>query len=225
MTTENVPVVEKIMNANDQIAMINRKLLDDAGVFAINIMASPGSGKTSTILRTIEALAPEVRIAVVEGDTAPVTIDSDKVKALGIPAVQINTGGSCHLDAPMFSRGLEQIDLTNVDLLIIENVGNLICPAGFMLGSHANVVIASIPEGDDKPYKYPNIYRGIEVMVINKMDLLPYVDFNMDYFRKGVKILNNDAVFFNVSCKTGEGIPEWASWLKNRIQQQKELAK
>ena len=225
MATENVPVVEKIMNANDQIAMINRKLLDDAGVFAINIMASPGSGKTSTILRTIEALAPEVRIAVVEGDTAPVTIDSDKVKALGIPAVQINTGGSCHLDAPMFSRGLEQVDLTNIDLLIIENVGNLICPAGFMLGSHANVVVASIPEGDDKPYKYPNIYRGIEVMIINKMDLLPYVDFNMEYFRKGVQILNNDALFFNISCKTGEGISEWTNWLKNRIQQQKELAK
>ena len=225
MTTENVPVVEKIMNANDQIAAINRKLLDDAGVFAINIMASPGSGKTSTILRTIESLAPEVRIAVVEGDTAPVTIDSDKVKALGIPAVQINTGGSCHLDAPMFSRGLEQVDLTKVDLLIIENVGNLICPAGFMLGSHANVVIASIPEGDDKPYKYPNIYRGIEVMIINKMDLLPYVDFNMDYFRKGVQILNNDALFFNISCKTGEGVAEWTSWLKNRIQQQKQLVK
>jgi hydrogenase nickel incorporation protein HypB len=225
MTTENVPVVEKIMNANDQIAMINRKKLDDAGVFAINIMASPGSGKTSTILRTIEDLAPDVRIAVIEGDTAPVTIDSDKVKALGIPAVQINTGGSCHLDAPMFSRGLEQVDLANIDLLIIENVGNLICPAGFMLGSHANVVVASIPEGDDKPYKYPNIYRGIEVMIINKMDLLPYVDFDMDYFRKGVQILNNDAVFFNISCKTGEGVSEWTSWLKNRIQQQKELAK
>jgi hydrogenase nickel incorporation protein HypB len=125
----------------------------------------------------------------------------------------------------MFSRGLEQVDLAKVDLLIIENVGNLICPAGFMLGSHANVVVASIPEGDDKPYKYPNIYRGIEVMIINKMDLLPYVDFDMDYFRKGVQILNNDAVFFNISCKTGEGVSEWTSWLKNRIQQQKELAK
>jgi len=225
MTSENVPVVESIMNANDQVAMMNRKILDDAGVFAINIMASPGSGKTSTILRTIEALAPEIRIAVIEGDTAPVTIDSDKVKALGIPAVQINTGGSCHLDAPMFNRGLDQVDLSNVDLLIIENVGNLICPAGFMLGSHANVVIASIPEGDDKPYKYPRIYRGIEVMIINKMDLTPYVDFDMDYFRKGVQILNQDVIFFNISCKTGEGVPEWTNWLKNRIKQQKEKAK
>jgi hydrogenase nickel incorporation protein HypB len=224
MSPETVPVVEKIMDANDQVAMLNRKMLDDAGVFAINIMASPGSGKTSTILHTIEALSPEVRIAVIEGDTAPVTIDSDKVQAVGIPAVQINTGGSCHLDAPMLSRGLDQVDLNNIDLLIIENVGNLICPASFKLGSHANVVIASIPEGDDKPYKYPNIYRGLEVMIINKIDLMPYVDFNMDYFRKGAKILNENLVFFPISCKTGEGVTEWASWLKNRIQRQKEIS-
>lgn len=224
MSPESVTVVEKIMDANDQVAMLNQKQLDEAGVFAINIMASPGSGKTSTILRTIEALAPEVRIVVIEGDTAPVTIDSDKVQAAGIPAVQINTGGNCHLDAPMLSRGLEQINLKDFDLLIIENVGNLICPASFKLGSHANIVVASIPEGDDKPYKYPKIYRGLEVMIINKIDLLPYVDFNMDYFCQGAQMLNEELVFFPISCKTGEGVAEWAHWLKNRIKQQKELA-
>ena len=221
MSPESVPVVQKIMDANDQVAMINQKLLDEAGVFAINIMASPGSGKTSTILRTIEALAPEVRIAVIEGDTAPVTIDSDKVQAAGIPAVQINTGGNCHLDAPMLSRGLESFPLADIDLLIVENVGNLICPASFKLGTHANVVIASIPEGDDKPYKYPTIYRGLDVLIMNKIDLLPYIRFNKEYFLKGVEMLNPGLTTFQVSCETGEGIAEWAEWLKARVKEKK----
>ncbi len=221
MTLKTVPVVEKIMDANDQVAAENRKLLDEAGVFGLNIMASPGSGKTSVILQTIQRLAPKLQIGVIEGDTAPVTIDADKVMAAGMPAVQINTGGSCHLDAPMLSRGLGALDLKDLDLLIVENVGNLICPAGFALGTHANVVIASIPEGDDKPYKYPNIYRGLDVIIINKIDLMPYIDFNMDYFRKGIEILNPGLTTFALSCKTGEGIEEWANWLLEKVEDHK----
>ena len=221
MSVKTVPVVEKIMDANDQVAIQNRKLLDEAGVFGLNVMASPGSGKTSVILQTIKMLAPQLRIGVIEGDTAPVTIDADKVMAAGMPAVQINTGGSCHLDAPMLSRGLGAIDLENLDLLIVENVGNLICPAGFSLGTHANVVIASIPEGDDKPYKYPNIYRGLDVIIINKIDLMPYIDFNMDYFRQGIELLNPGLITFLLSCKTGEGIKEWANWLLEKVESHK----
>lgn len=215
--TSRVPIVEKIFNANDQIAASNRALLDRHSVFSMNIMASPGAGKTSFILKTIEGLVPELRTGVVEGDTAPVTIDADKITAVGMPAVQINTGGDCHLDAVMLKDGLEQMPLEDVDLLIVENVGNLICPAAFSLGTHINVLIASIPEGDDKPYKYPAIYRGVDVLVINKVDLLPYVRFNMDYFRQGVEMLNPGLTTFPVSCVTGEGLDAWTGWLKQKV--------
>jgi hydrogenase nickel incorporation protein HypB len=134
-----------------------------------------------------------------------------------MPAVQINTGGQCHLDAVMLGNALPQMPLAEIDLMIVENVGNLICPASFNLGTHFNVVIASIPEGDDKPYKYPNIYRGIDALILNKMDLLPYIDFDVDYFRRGIEILNPDVHFFPLSCKTGEGVPEWADWLRQRV--------
>jgi hydrogenase nickel incorporation protein HypB len=212
-----VPIVEKIFNANDQIAAANRAQLDANHVFSINIMASPGAGKTSFILKTIQNLAPAVRTGVVEGDTAPVTIDADKITAVGMPAVQINTGGDCHLDAVMLKDGLNQLPLDEVELLIVENVGNLICPAAFSLGTHLNVLIASIPEGDDKPYKYPAIYRGVDVLIVNKIDLLPYVKFNMSYFRQGVEMLNPSLVTFPVSCATGEGIEPWVEWIKSKI--------
>lgn len=217
MASLRVPIVENILSANDQVAALNRAQLDNARVFGINIMASPGAGKTSVILRTIRALGDQLRIAVVEGDTAPVTIDADKVIAAGRPAVQINTGGDCHLDAVMLKKGLTQLPIDELDLVIIENVGNLICPAAFSLGTHANVLIASIPEGDDKPYKYPGIYRGLDVLIINKTDLSPYIDFNMDYFRQGVEMLNPGLATFPVSCKTGEGIDAWAGWLKQKV--------
>jgi hydrogenase nickel incorporation protein HypB len=191
--------------------------LDASRTFSINIMASPGAGKTSFILKTIESFVPEYRTGVVEGDTAPVTIDADKITAVGMPAVQINTGGDCHLDAMMLKGGLAQLPLEGLDLVIVENVGNLICPAAFNLGTHLNVLIASIPEGDDKPYKYPAIYRGVDVLIINKIDLLPYVRFNMDYFRQGVEMLNPGMVTFPVSCTTDEGIAAWSGWLKQRI--------
>lgn len=215
--TSRVPIVEKIFNANDQIAAVNRALLDNHTVFSINIMASPGAGKTSFILKTIEELVPAIRTGVVEGDTAPVTIDADKITAVGMPAVQINTGGDCHLDAVMLKDGLAQLPLEDIDLLVVENVGNLICPAAFSLGTHINVLIASIPEGDDKPYKYPAIYRGVDVLIINKIDLLPYVRFNMDYFRQGVEMLNPGLTTFPVSCVTGEGLDAWAGWLKQKV--------
>ncbi|MCE5208873.1 MAG: hydrogenase nickel incorporation protein HypB [Chloroflexi bacterium] len=221
MTTSKVQIIEKIFNANDQLAANNRQLLDDKKIFAINMMASPGAGKTSLILKTIQLLAPRVRIGVIEGDTAPVTIDADKVIAAGMPAVQINTGGDCHLDAAMMRDGIAQLPLDDIDLLIVENVGNLICPAGFNLGTHSNVVIASVPEGDDKPYKYPNIYRGIDVLILNKMDLIPYIDFRQDYFSQGIRIQNPKAEIIQVSCRTGEGVQSWCDWLSAKVNQVK----
>jgi hydrogenase nickel incorporation protein HypB len=217
--SQRVMVVEQILNANDQLAAENRRKLDENGVFGINILASPGAGKTSVILRTIEGLSERLRLAVVEGDTAAVTIDADKVSARGIPAVQINTGGDCHLDAVMFQMALPQFDLAQLDLMIVENVGNLICPANFRLGTHKNILIASVPEGDDKPYKYPGIYRGVDALIINKIDLLPYVPFNMDYFRRGVEMLNPGLVTFPLSCRTGEGLDAWVEWLATTTQE------
>jgi hydrogenase nickel incorporation protein HypB len=214
---QRIPVVEQILNANDQLAAENRARLEQANVHGINIMASPGAGKTSLILKTIEALSGKLRLAVVEGDTAPVTIDADKISALGVPAVQVNTGGQCHMDAVMLRAALNQLDLSQVDLLIVENVGNLICPSSFQLGTHSSVLIASIPEGDDKPYKYPGIYRGLQALVINKTDLLPYVPFDMDYFRRGVEILNPGLVTFPLSCRTGEGLQAWTDWLQQAV--------
>jgi hydrogenase nickel incorporation protein HypB len=215
--SERITIVEKIMDSNDRLALNNRQLLDQHGVFSINLMASPGSGKTSFILSTIKALPSWINLGVIEGDTAPVTIDADKIAALGKPVVQINTGGDCHLDAIMIENALSQLPLSEINLLIVENVGNLICPAAFKLGTHINVLIASIPEGDDKPYKYPNIYRGLDVLIINKIDLLPYVDFNLDYFKRGVELLNPGLITFEVSCKTGAGIEFWIDWVSKQI--------
>ena len=218
MKENRIIIVEKILNANDRLANENQRRFNEANIFAINLMASPGAGKTSFILATINALLDQqTRIGVIEGDTAPVTIDSDKISAAGIPAVQINTGGECHLDAIMVENALDQLPLEELDLVIIENVGNLICPAAFKLGTHSNILIASVPEGDDKPYKYPNIYRGLDVLIINKIDLLQYLDFDMDYFRQGVEMLNPGLKTYAVSCKTGEGLEGWLAWLQSKL--------
>jgi hydrogenase nickel incorporation protein HypB len=219
MSAIRVPVVEKILSANDRMAQENRNLLDDHHVFSINIMASPGAGKTSFILQTIKHLTNEMKIGVIEGDTAPVTIDADKVIKAGMPAVQINTGGDCHLEAAMLSDGLNQMPLEGLDVLIVENVGNLICPAAWALGTHINLLVASVPEGDDKPYKYPNIYRGLNVLIINKTDLTPYVEYDLDYFRKGVEMLNPGLITFPLSCRTGEGVDAWVDWLRTQVKQ------
>ena len=211
-----ITVVENILSANDELAVRNREAFDRAGVLALNLMASPGAGKTSLILRTLEALRGRVRLGVIEGDLAS-SIDTDRAKAAGIPAFQINTGGQCHLDAVMIQAAMRELPLGLLDLVIIENVGNLVCPIEFRIGSHLSVLIASIPEGDDKPYKYPSAYRGVQALVVNKVDLLPYVPFRMDYFREGVEALSPGLVTFPLSCRTGEGLAAWADWLVARV--------
>lgn len=211
-----ISVVENILSANDELANRNRAAFDRAGVLALNLMASPGAGKTSLILRTLEALRGRVRLGVIEGDLAS-SIDTDRAKAAGIPAFQINTGGQCHLDAVMVQAAMGELPLGSLDLVIIENVGNLVCPIEFRIGSHLSVLIASIPEGDDKPYKYPSAYRGVQALVVNKVDLLPYVPFRMDYFREGVEALSPGLVTFPLSCRTGEGLAAWADWLVARV--------
>jgi hydrogenase nickel incorporation protein HypB len=206
------------MSANDRLAADVRAQLTASKVFALNVMASPGAGKTSLITRTVEALRDELRIGAVDGDIAT-TIDADRVAALGVPAVQINTGGACHLDAAMLQSALPRLPLDDLDLLIIENVGNLICPATFDLGAHRSVLIASVPEGDDKPYKYPVMYRGVDALVLNKTDVMGAFDFDVDYFRKGVEPLNPGLAFYPLSCKTGEGLDEWLGWLRKEVRE------
>lgn len=216
MTRKEISIVENILSANDQIAEGNRARLDAEGIFSLNIMASPGAGKTSLIEQTIRALSPELQIAVVEGDLAT-SIDAERVLALGAQAVQINTGGGCHLEAIMLQNALMKLQLDAVDLLLVENVGNLVCPSAWKLGEHKRVLIASIPEGDDKPYKYPTMYRDLDVLIVNKIDLLPYVEFDLDYFRQGVRSLTTDLVTFEVSCKTGEGLDAWFAWVRDEL--------
>jgi hydrogenase nickel incorporation protein HypB len=211
-----MPVVENILSANDRLAEENRTRLDDTSLYAINLMASPGAGKTSLIEHTIKRLTGKLRLVVVDGDIAT-SIDADRAAAAGAEAVQINTGGECHLDAVMLQGALNQLELTKYDLLLVENVGNLVCPAAFKLGTHQNVLIASIPEGDDKPYKYPPMYRGVDALVINKIDLLPYIDFDMQYFQRGVEVLNPGLITFPLSCRTGEGLDAWLAWLEARV--------
>lgn len=214
--TQRISVVEKILNANDRLATENRAKLDSAHIYALNFMASPGAGKTSLIEQTIHRLSGKMAIAVIDGDIAT-SLDADRAAAAGAKAVQINTGGECHLDAVMLQGALTQLDLSRYDLLIVENVGNLVCPASFQLGTHNSILIASVPEGDDKPYKYPGMYRGVDALVINKIDLLPYVSFDMDYFRRGVEILNPGVVIFPISCRTSEGLDSWINWVIRQV--------
>lgn len=210
--SKRIKIEEDIFSANNRLAKKNRAKLDNAGVLALNFLASPGAGKTSLIERTVESLVDKYRIAVIDGDIAT-SIDADRAAAAGASAVQINTGGECHLDAIMVSQALDKLDIENTDFLIVENVGNLICPASFQLGTHLSVLIASIPEGDDKPYKYPGMYRGVDVLVINKIDLLPYIQFDMEYFKRGVEILNPGVLTFPLSCSNGEGLDKWLDWV------------
>jgi hydrogenase nickel incorporation protein HypB len=212
-----VEVVEQILSANDQLALENQATLDKAGIFALNMMASPGAGKTSLIEATIRELSDRYNLGVIDGDVAT-SIDADRAAEAGAQAVQVNTGGECHLDAVMLKGALAQMDLDAIHLLIVENVGNLICPASFKLGTHTSVLIASVPEGDDKPYKYPGMYRGVDALVINKIDLLPYVEFDMDYFRAGVEALNPELVTFPLSCRSGEGLQPWLDWLTAAVE-------
>lgn len=215
--SRKVSIVEQVHSVNDQLAAENQLRLQQAGLFSINLMASPGAGKTSVIERTLSGLDPAITVAAIDGDVAT-SIDAERAAAAGATAVQINTGGQCHIDAAMLRSALDNLDLPDFDLLLVENVGNLICPASFKLGTDKNVLIASIPEGDDKPYKYPAMYQDVDALIINKIDLLPYIDFDMDYFKKGVEMLNPGLISFPISCKTGEGIPAWIEWLTGQIQ-------
>ena len=212
---KKVTIIKQILSANDQIAEENQRLLRDQRILAVNLMASPGAGKTSLILQTGKALAGRARIGVVEGDVAS-RIDADKVASQNIPVIQINTGGECHLDAATVQKALKALPLSEVDILFIENIGNLICPVEFKLGEEIRVVVASVPEGDDKPYKYPGIFTVVNAVVLNKMDLSPYVEFNFDEFRKRIAGMNRKAKLFQVSCRTGEGIAPWADWLEGQ---------
>jgi len=211
-----VKVLQNIMDANDQIASRNQQVLDQNKVMALNIMSSPGAGKTSLILQTIRRLNDRVRIGVVEGDIAS-TIDADIINKEGVPVVQINTGGQCHIDANMVNNALENLSLGDVDLLLIENVGNLVCPAEFRTGAHKRIMLLSVPEGDDKPYKYPLMFTLCEAIIVNKIDMLPLSDFDMTAFQKAVSGLNPEAKIFQMSCKTGEGIDRWVSWLEAEL--------
>ena len=213
---KNVQVVEDIQRANDEIAGDNRGKLDRGQTLALNLMASPGAGKTTLIEKTLAALRDRYAVAVIDGDIAT-SIDADRAERAGATAVQINTGGACHIDANMLQHALRELSLEELDLLLVENVGNLICPASFRLGTHHNVLIASIPEGDDKPYKYPTMYQDLDVLLINKLDLLPYVDFDLDYFQEGVEMLSPGLVTFPLSCTTGEGLEDWVNWLEKAL--------
>ncbi len=209
-----------ILARNDALAAANRERLATAGVFALDVLASPGSGKTTTILATIAALRERYRIAVVEGDIAS-RVDAEKVKAHGIPAVQINTGGACHLEADMVSRAFDALPMDSLDLVILENVGNLVCPTEFDLGQAARVVILSVPEGDDKPLKYPGAFSIADAVLLNKVDALPIFDFDEAAFTASVRQLNGAAPIFRMSAKTGEGVAEWAEWLASRAEDAK----
>jgi hydrogenase nickel incorporation protein HypB len=209
-----IPVVKSILSANEQMAADNRRLLATHGVIALNIMAAPGAGKTSLILSTVAALGDGVRVGVIEGDVAS-RIDADTIAARGIPVVQINTGGNCHLEAWMVGSALPRLPLAGLDLLFIENVGNLICPAAWDLGTAASVVVASVPEGHDKPYKYPGMFAAADVVLLNKADLLAYFDFDLAFFERGLRMVNPQAPLFVVSCRNGEGLEAWVAWLRS----------
>ncbi len=207
-----VKVVTRILEANDRIAEENRKTFKDAGVYVVNLMGAPGAGKTSLLERTIRELKPHLKIGVIEGDIVG-TDDAERIGALDVPVVQINTGGACHLDANMINEVLTELPLNELDLLIIENVGNLVCPAEFKVGEDMKMMVLSIAEGHDKPLKYPLMFRESSALVLNKMDLLPYMNTDMNKVRNDSLALNPLLKIFEVSCATGDGIDKWAQWL------------
>jgi len=213
-----IKVLKDILDANEQLAERNRQLLDSQGIFAVNLMSSPGAGKTSLILETIKKLKGKTRLGVIEGDVSS-SLDAERIGKEDVPVLQINTGGGCHLDANMTYNALSNVPLQDIELLIIENVGNLICPAEFALGEHKKVVVSSIPEGDDKPFKYPLMFHKADVVLINKIDLLPYLNFDIQAFSQAIKGINQRVEIFPISCVTGQGIEEWVSWLLTQMSQ------
>jgi hydrogenase nickel incorporation protein HypB len=207
-----VKVVTRILEANDRIAEENRKRFKEADVYVVNLMGAPGAGKTALLERTISALKPHLKIGVIEGDIVG-SDDAERISVLDVPVVQINTGGACHLDANMISEVLSELPLKDLDLLIIENVGNLVCPAEFKVGEDMKIMVLSVAEGHDKPLKYPLMFRESSALVLNKIDLLPYMNTDMNKVRKDSLALNPKLKIFEVSCSTGAGLGAWAQWL------------
>ena len=213
----HIDLDKKILDKSERFAQENRELLDAHGVFMIDLLASPGAGKTSTIKATINALRERFNIAIIEGDIAS-NVDAVRIKEMGIPAVQINTGGSCHLEGDMINKALKVLDLENTDLIIIENVGNLVCPTDFYLGEDVKVMILSVPEGDDKPLKYPGIFQAAKAIILNKVDTLPVFDFDMPAFEERILNLNPQAPLFKIAATKENGVDSWSAWLTEQIE-------
>ena len=214
--TVKVPVVRDILEANERLAADNRRVFREAGLLVINLMSGPGAGKTSLLERTIDALRQEIRIGVIEGDVQS-SYDAERIGQKGVQVVQLNTGGACHLNGSMIQSSLEVLDLKQLDLLVVENVGNLVCPAAFNLGENMKAMMLSVAEGDDKPLKYPAMFQQSRVLIINKIDLLPYVDCQVGKMREGALQLNANLEIFEVSCRTGEGLDPWFDWLRRQV--------
>lgn len=211
-----VRMAAPVLQQNDEVAKENRGIFRDKGLFVLNLMSSPGSGKTSILERTIERLAGRLKLGVIEGDIYT-TRDAERIEKFGIPVVQINTAGSCHLDARMVGPALEDFDLDALDILIVENVGNLVCPAEFDLGEDARAAVLSITEGNDKPVKYPLVFRESEVVLINKIDLLPYTDCDIDLLEGDLKKINPELELFRVSVRLDQGFEPWIDWLEKQV--------
>lgn len=219
-----VSVVKNILEANERIARENRALFDEKGLVVFNLMSSPGAGKTTLLERTIGALKDEFRIGVIEGDIQS-SNDAERIAALGVPAVQINTGGACHLDGNMIRETFQEFDFEALDLLVVENVGNLVCPAEFQVGEDFKAMILSVTEGDDKPAKYPLMFHESKVLLVNKIDLLPYVDCSVQRIHEEALKVNPGLTIFDISCKTGEGLGAWYEWLKDQVKGRKSARK
>lgn len=209
-------IKKNIHEDNEKVAGLTRESLEKMGTYLINIMSSPGSGKTTALVSTIKALKDEMKIGVMEADVDS-DVDAKTVQAAGAKAIQLHTGGLCHLDATMTKQGLDELEVENLDLVFLENIGNLICPAGYDTGSMKNVAILSVPEGDDKPLKYPKIFGKVEVLLVSKIDALEHFDFNFELLEERVRKLNKDIVIFPISAKTGEGIEAWTNWIRNAM--------
>ena len=215
-----IQVMKNILGENDRIAAENQTMFAAKGVYVVNLMGSPGAGKTSVLEKTMEKLKDELKMAVIEGDLFT-SKDADRIERHGVPVIQINTAGGCHLDAPMVQKVAQQMDLDNLDLLIVENVGNLVCPAEFAVGEDDKAIVLSITEGDDKPLKYPLIFKESAIAMLNKVDILPYCNFNMESAKEDITTLHPGMKVLEISCTTGQGIDEWCDWLKKKVAEKK----
>jgi len=217
-----ITVMSNILEKNEEVAAELNAMLTKRGIFTVNLLGSPGCGKTSLVEQTVSLLKSELNIAIIEGDLYT-SKDADRIAACGAPVVQINTQGGCHLDATMVKSALDQLDLDEIDILIVENVGNLVCPAEFAVGEHAKAVVLSVTEGEDKPLKYPLVFRQSAAVILNKIDLLPYTDFAIDCAVRDITDLNQQAILMKVSCRTGAGLTDWLEWLKQQVQLTRKL--